>query len=132
MASKSSVVPIERIQGFIYLVRGEKAILDEDLARLYEVETEALFQAMKRNIERFPDDFFPSSQLMSSRTRVHKLRPRVGAFVAVLLMDSTSRAWPYSPTRLDPAAILRLWNRKAMNGPEFTSNCCHPLGQLRV
>jgi hypothetical protein len=57
MASKSSVVPVERIEGVIYLIRGEKVMLDEDLAELYGVETRVLVQAVKRNIERFPDDF---------------------------------------------------------------------------
>ena len=41
----------------IYLIRGEKALLDADLANLYGVETKALIQAMKRNRDRFPYDF---------------------------------------------------------------------------
>ena len=41
----------------IYLIRGQKVILSHDLAKIYEVETKALNQAVKRNIERFPDDF---------------------------------------------------------------------------
>jgi len=52
-----SLIPVERIEKAIYLIRGEKVILDADLARLYEVETRALIQAMKRNIHRFPTDF---------------------------------------------------------------------------
>ncbi|MBN2553131.1 MAG: ORF6N domain-containing protein, partial [Spirochaetales bacterium] len=50
-------VPPERILSRILLIRGEKAILDADLASLYEVETKVLVQAVKRNIERFPSDF---------------------------------------------------------------------------
>ena len=57
MANKNSVVPVERIENAIYLIRGEKVMLDADLAELYEVETKALLQAIKRNIARFPDDF---------------------------------------------------------------------------
>lgn len=41
----------------IYIIRGNKIILDKDIARLYNIETKALKQAVKRNIERFPDDF---------------------------------------------------------------------------
>jgi len=41
----------------IYTLRGKQIMLDEDLATLYQVETRALNQAVKRNIERFPDDF---------------------------------------------------------------------------
>ena len=45
------------IENLIYEVRGKQVILDSDLARLYEVETKYLNRQMKRNIERFPDDF---------------------------------------------------------------------------
>ncbi|MDX9973054.1 MAG: ORF6N domain-containing protein [FCB group bacterium] len=47
----------ERIESRIYLIRGEKVMLDTDLAALYEVEVKAFNQAVKRNIERFPEDF---------------------------------------------------------------------------
>ena len=50
-------VPIERIEKSIFLVRGQKVLLDVDLSALYEVETRALNQAVKRNKERFPEDF---------------------------------------------------------------------------
>ncbi len=48
---------IQSIQNRIYEIRGERVILDFDLASLYEVETKALNQAVKRNIKRFPKDF---------------------------------------------------------------------------
>ena len=51
------MIPIERIQRRIYLVRKHKVMLDSDLADLYSVETKALVRAVKRNIDRFPDDF---------------------------------------------------------------------------
>jgi hypothetical protein len=50
-------VPIQQIESAILLMRGQKVMLDADLAALYEVETRALVQAVQRNIERFPDDF---------------------------------------------------------------------------
>jgi phage regulator Rha-like protein len=52
-----SLIPMERIQQCIYLVRRQKIMLDSDLARLYGVETKALVRAVKRNIRRFPGDF---------------------------------------------------------------------------
>lgn len=55
--SQKSIVPLERIASSIYLIRGEKVMLDQDLATLYDVETGALVRAMKRNMDRFPDDF---------------------------------------------------------------------------
>jgi di/tripeptidase len=48
---------IQSIQNRIYEIRGERVMLDRDLASLYEVETKVLNQAVKRNIKRFPKDF---------------------------------------------------------------------------
>jgi hypothetical protein len=53
----SELVPIENITGLIYLIRGKKVMLDRDLASLYGVETKRLKERVKRNIERFPEDF---------------------------------------------------------------------------
>ncbi|HKO96813.1 MAG TPA: ORF6N domain-containing protein [Pyrinomonadaceae bacterium] len=55
--SKASLIPTERIESAIYLIRGEKVMLDRDLALLYEVETKMLNRAVKRNLKRFPSDF---------------------------------------------------------------------------
>ena len=49
--------PVERITSRILLVRGQKVLLDSDLAELYGAPTKALNQMVKRNAERFPDDF---------------------------------------------------------------------------
>jgi ORF6N domain len=57
MTVKGSPVPPERIASRIYLIRGQKVMLDFDLAELYGVETRALNQAVSRNIDRFPEDF---------------------------------------------------------------------------
>src|SRR4030042_6331609 len=51
------LIPVERIEQSILLIRGQKMMLDRDLARLYGVETRALNQAVRRNIDRFPEDF---------------------------------------------------------------------------
>jgi len=55
--TKDALIPIERVEQAIYLIRGHKVMLDRDLADLYGVETKALNQAVKRNADRFPDDF---------------------------------------------------------------------------
>ena len=57
MAKEKSVIPIERIAAQIYVIRGENVMIDADLAKLYHVETGALVRAMKRNLDRFPEDF---------------------------------------------------------------------------
>ena len=53
----SSLLPMARIERAILLVRGQKVMLDSDLAELYGVETKLLNQAVKRHIARFPGDF---------------------------------------------------------------------------
>jgi len=55
--STNSLIPVERIVQSILLIRGHTIMLDTDLAALYEVETRTLIQAVKRNVDRFPDDF---------------------------------------------------------------------------
>jgi len=57
MRRDQSMIPMDRIQRSIYLVRGQKVMLDRDLAELYGVETRVLNQAVRRNIKRFPSDF---------------------------------------------------------------------------
>jgi len=53
----SDLIPIERIESKILLIRGQKVLLDRDLAELYGVEPRRLRERVRRNIERFPADF---------------------------------------------------------------------------
>ncbi|MCU0772143.1 MAG: ORF6N domain-containing protein [Verrucomicrobia bacterium] len=55
--SEADLIPAARIERRIVLLRGQKVMLDAHLAELYGVQTKALNQAVKRNIERFPEDF---------------------------------------------------------------------------
>jgi hypothetical protein len=57
IVTSSSGIPPERIERRILLVRGQKVMLDADLADLYEVETKELNLAVRRNADRFPEDF---------------------------------------------------------------------------
>ena len=57
MGGQTSLVPLERIERAILSIRGEKAMLDSDLAGLYGVETKRLNEQVKRNLARFPADF---------------------------------------------------------------------------
>jgi hypothetical protein len=57
MDAKQSIVPQERVERSIHIIRGKKVILDADLARLYGVTTKRLNEQVRRNIRRFPDDF---------------------------------------------------------------------------
>lgn len=76
MAKKVSLIPIVRIESVVLVVRGERVILDSDLARLYGVTTTRLNQQVRRNIDRFPEDFaflltkkeFANLKLQSARS----------------------------------------------------------------
>ena len=57
MDDKVEIITLENIEGSIFLIRGHKVILSPHLAELYGVETRVLVQAVKRNIDRFPEDF---------------------------------------------------------------------------
>lgn len=57
IVNSNSVVPSERVERRILSIRGQKVMLDADLAELYDVPTKALNQAVRRNVDRFPQDF---------------------------------------------------------------------------
>jgi len=77
-------IPVESVKGKIYLIRGQKVLLDSDLAELYGVETKVLNQAVKRNLSRFPLDFmFQLSEVEyagwgSLRSQIVTLKPGRG------------------------------------------------------
>jgi hypothetical protein len=57
MSASANAIPLERIERSILFIRGHKVILSTELANLYHVEPRVLIQAVKRNLNRFPDDF---------------------------------------------------------------------------
>jgi hypothetical protein len=102
MAKIELLIPEERIEKSILLIRGHKVILDRDLATLYGVPTGTLNQAVKRNLKRFPEDFmfqlsheemhiWKSQIVISNPQAKMALRKRPYAFtehgVAMLLSD---------------------------------------------
>jgi ORF6N domain-containing protein len=74
MSENISLIPMERIERTILLIRGQKVMLDSDLAELYGVETGALNRAVKRNASRFPLDFMFQLTLEEAET----LRCQIG------------------------------------------------------
>src|SRR5438874_533833 len=91
-------VPAEIIEQKIYLIRGHKVMLDAHLAELYGVHTRAFNQAVKRNTDRFPEDFMfqlnsQEAQLMRSQTviaskRNIRYRPYVFTEQGVAMLSS--------------------------------------------
>jgi len=74
MDETQALLPAERIEHAILVVRGERVMLDEDIAALYGVETKTLVRAMKRNLDRFPLDFM----FQLTQEEVESLRYQIG------------------------------------------------------
>jgi phage regulator Rha-like protein len=75
----TSLQPLENIENLIHVIRGKQVMLDVDLARLYGVETKRLNEQVKRNIERFPEDFMfqlSKEEAESSRSQFATLNGR--------------------------------------------------------
>ena len=98
------MISLERLEKSIYLIRGEKVMLDEDLARLYQVRTKALVQAVKRNSERFPLDFMfqlTPQEYTSLRSQIVTSSGRAGR-----------RALPYAFTEHGVAMLSSVLNSR--------------------
>ncbi len=104
MANLTGTVTVESVASKILNLRGQRVIIDADLARLYGVETRTLNQAVKRNIERFPDDFMfqitkeEKEQVITNCDHLSKLKfssylPNAftehGAIMAANILNST-------------------------------------------
>jgi hypothetical protein len=99
-------VAVEFIDRRIYLIRGQKVMLDHDLAEIYGVETRALVQGVKRNIDRFPPDFM----FKLSATEASALRSQY-----VILENGRGRYPKYAPhafTELGVAMLSSVLNSK--------------------
>ena len=90
------------VQNMIYEIRGQKVMLDTDLATLYEIELKVLNQAVKRNIERFPSDFMFQltneewknlrSQIVTFNKDIRKFKPYVFSEHGILMLSSVLRS----------------------------------------
>ena len=103
--SNTNLISIDGIEKLIYVIRGERVMLDRDLAKLYDVATGALNQAVRRNRERFPDDFMFQltaeelgqlnlSQIVigSEKHRDPRLRPYAFTEQGVAMLSSVLRS----------------------------------------
>ncbi len=70
MENNELIVPMTLIEEKIYMLRGQKVMIDRDLAQLYGVSTMVLNQAVKRNIERFPKDFMFKLSLIEAKNLI--------------------------------------------------------------
>lgn len=93
------------IQNKIYEIRGQKVMIDRDLAEMYGVQTKALNQAVKRNIERFPEDFM--FQLTTEETQNWKSQ-----IVTTNSIKMGLRRNPYAFTELGVAMLSSVLTSK--------------------
>jgi len=101
MSKGREIIPVERIQRSILLIRGEKVMLDADLAALYGVTTGNLNKAVKRNLGRFPADFM----FQFTSEEVENLRFQIG----ISSWDYGGRRYlPYAFTQQGVAMLLRV------------------------
>ena len=105
MRNSSIVLPDESIQDTILLIRGKRVILDHDLARLYGVTTKVLNQAVKRNLDRFPEDFM--FQLTKGEAEEWQRRNRSRSQIVTLKKTRGSNI-KYQPYAFTEHGILML------------------------
>ena len=96
---------LQLIQSKIYEIRGQKVMLDRDLAELYGVETRILNQAVKRNIERFPEDFM--FQITHTEVEIWKSQIVISNSIKMGM-----RRNPYAFTQLGVAMLSSVLNSK--------------------
>ncbi len=109
----TTLVPAERIDRAIILLRGHKVMLDADLAQLYAVETKALNRAVKRNLDRFPVDFM--FQLTPEEAKELRYHPGTSSLRS---QSGTSSGWggrrylPYPFTEQGVAMLSSVLNSR--------------------
>ena len=85
------------IEGSILTIRGQRVILDHDLARLYGVSTKRLNEQVKRNHDRFPEDFMfqlEVQEVASLRSQIATSMDReAGGAIDLMYLQSTARSW---------------------------------------
>ena len=87
----SAAAPVALIESRIYLIRGQKVLLDFDLAALYQVKTRALNQAVRRNRERFPENFMFHNLNGGRTSRVSRFRRYLRQFSTLLKRQQKNR-----------------------------------------
>ena len=99
-----SIINIDRIKGSIYFLRGARVMLSTHLAELYQVEPRALMQAVKRNADRFPDDFV----FQLSDDEVENLKSQI----VISRWGGSRRANPYAFTEQGIAMLSSVLRSK--------------------
>lgn len=95
---------LQIIQTKIYEIRGQRVMLDFDLAELYQVETRALKQAVRHNIERFPEDFM----FELSESEYNSLKDKLRSQIVTLEIDGRGKYPKYPPFAFSEMGVVML------------------------
>jgi len=98
----TDLIPVERIENKIYLIRGQKVMIDRDLSELYKVKTFNLNKAVRRNLSRFPVDFM----FQLSKDEYQSLRFQIG----ILKRGKHAKYLPYVFTEQGVAMLSSVLN----------------------
>lgn len=126
-SKNSRALALERVDPLIHEIRGEKVILDTDLARLYDIPTFRLNEAVKRNRERFPDDFM--FQLTAKESDALRAQFATASLTSQIAMSKKGRGGrrtrPYAFTEhgaIMAANVLNSLPRSLLNSSFFLSS----------
>ncbi len=106
MSKDRSLIPLERIERSILMIRGQKVMLDRDLAYLYGVPTKVLNQAVKRHKDRFPEDFM--FQLTMEEAKIWWTEVRGGGLRSQIVTLKRGQHIKYRPYAFMEHGILML------------------------
>jgi hypothetical protein len=99
MEKNDAIIPIAKIERLIFLIRGQRVMLDRDLAILYGVPTKVLNQAVKRNKDRFPEDFmFQLTEQEGKKWWTEMMDVRLRSQNVTLKRGQHMKYWPYAFT----------------------------------
>lgn len=100
--------PVDQIQNMIYEIRGQRVMLDSDLAKLYGVETKRLNEQVRRNIDRFPKDFM----FECNSEELNILRSQIATSNNISNWNYKRRSWPMMFTENGVAMLSTVLNSK--------------------
>lgn len=101
-------ITVEKIEAMIFTIRDLRVMLDSDLAKLYKVETKVLNQAVKRNLERFPEDFM----IVPNSSELAELRSQIVTLADVTNEHHVFRHTPYLFTENGVAMLSSVLSSK--------------------
>ncbi len=120
MNDNKEILPINDIRNQIFSIRGQQVMIDRDLADLYQVPTKRLNEQVKRNIDRFPEEFrfqlnnYEKNELVANCDRFMTIDEYLVYFIGASLKDLGKKWFAFSKMSIDALDILKNLNEKRM------------------